>query len=141
MLTGVRLNFKTFSATTEYQLEMAIDTNTSWKTTLIISTSPQVWGKTLLYLLSLFFYNTNWLKPLYCRLFMHLSVYVFVSFSQCDEASQILLAQQHRIRRSDSILSSSFVCPLSGRKELHFISTFNLIIKKISNWIFLFSIK
>ncbi|KAF4112205.1 protein SPO16 homolog [Onychostoma macrolepis] len=52
---------------------MAIDKNTSWKTTLIISTSPQ-----------------------------------------CDEASQILLAQRHRIRRSDSILSSSFVCPLSG---------------------------
>ncbi|XP_043098483.1 protein SPO16 homolog isoform X2 [Puntigrus tetrazona] len=40
---------------------MAIDTNTSWKTTLIISASPK-----------------------------------------CDEASQILLAQHHRIRRSDS---------------------------------------
>ncbi|XP_048055700.1 protein SPO16 homolog [Megalobrama amblycephala] len=53
---------------------MASDTNTSsWKTTVIISTSPQ-----------------------------------------CDEPSQILLAQQHRIRRSDSILSSSFVFPLSG---------------------------
>ncbi|XP_043098482.1 protein SPO16 homolog isoform X1 [Puntigrus tetrazona] len=52
---------------------MAIDTNTSWKTTLIISASPK-----------------------------------------CDEASQILLAQHHRIRRSDSILSSSFVSPLSG---------------------------
>ncbi|XP_016392857.1 translation initiation factor eIF-2B subunit epsilon-like [Sinocyclocheilus rhinocerous] len=33
----------------------------------------------------------------------------------CDEPSQILLAQQqHRIRRSDSILSSAFVFPLSG---------------------------
>ncbi|XP_067315772.1 protein SPO16 homolog isoform X2 [Pseudorasbora parva] len=47
--------------------------NTSWKTTVIVSSSPQ-----------------------------------------CDEPSQILLAQQHRIRRSDSILSSSFVFPLSG---------------------------
>ncbi|KAK7144718.1 hypothetical protein R3I94_010968 [Phoxinus phoxinus] len=52
---------------------MANDTNASWKTTVIISTSPQ-----------------------------------------CDEPSQILLAQQHRIRRSDNILSSSFVFPLSG---------------------------
>ncbi|XP_077054963.1 protein SPO16 homolog isoform X1 [Siphateles boraxobius] len=51
---------------------MASDTNPSWKTTVIISTSPQ-----------------------------------------CDEPSQIL-AQQHRIRRSDNILSSSFVFPLSG---------------------------
>lgn len=47
-------------------------------------------------------------------LFMRLSAY-FVLSSQCDEPSQILLAQQHRIRRSDSILSSSFVFPLSGR--------------------------
>ncbi|XP_073810281.1 protein SPO16 homolog isoform X1 [Danio rerio] len=51
---------------------MASD-NTSWKTTVIISSS-----------------------------------------SQCDEASRLLLAQQHRIRRSDSILDSSFVFPLSG---------------------------
>ncbi|XP_051985514.1 protein SPO16 homolog [Xyrauchen texanus] len=52
---------------------MAGDTSTSWKTTVIISSSPQ-----------------------------------------CDEPSQILLAQQHKIRRSDSILPSSFVFPLSG---------------------------
>ncbi|XP_073708604.1 protein SPO16 homolog [Garra rufa] len=52
---------------------MASNTNNSWKTTVIISTSPQ-----------------------------------------CDEPSQILLAQHHRIRRSDSILSSAFVFPSSG---------------------------
>ncbi|XP_026069540.1 protein SPO16 homolog isoform X2 [Carassius auratus] len=52
---------------------MASNTGTSWKTTIIISSSPQ-----------------------------------------CDEPSKILLAQQHRIRRSDTILSSAFVFPMSG---------------------------
>ncbi|XP_059416361.1 protein SPO16 homolog isoform X2 [Carassius carassius] len=52
---------------------MASNTGTSWKTTIIISASPQ-----------------------------------------CDEPSKILLAQQHRIRRSDTILSSAFVFPMSG---------------------------
>ncbi|XP_065120852.2 protein SPO16 homolog [Paramisgurnus dabryanus] len=52
---------------------MARDISNSWKTTVIISTSPQ-----------------------------------------CDEPSQILLAHKHIIRRSDSILPSSFVFPMSG---------------------------
>ncbi|KAA0712881.1 hypothetical protein E1301_Tti005038 [Triplophysa tibetana] len=52
---------------------MARNTSSSWKTTVIISTSPQ-----------------------------------------CNEPSHMLLAQQHRIRRSDSILPSSFVFPTSG---------------------------
>ncbi|TRY96447.1 hypothetical protein DNTS_027524 [Danionella cerebrum] len=34
--------------------------------------------------------------------------------SLCDEASRILLAQHHKIRRSGSILHSSIVFPLSG---------------------------